>query len=84
MKVAHYQSSSSFSALSVSILWRRVKDKIMISEKSVEAISLPKTATDVASDKLALVTEKPIIHSTKVVTRVSNLTTHWISYWLSW
>lgn len=56
----------------------------MISEKSVEAISLPKTATDVASDKLALVTEKPIIHSTKVATRVSNLTTHWISYWLSW
>lgn len=43
-----------------------------------------KPATDVANDKLALVTEKPIVLSTKVVTRVSNLTTHWISYWLSW
>ncbi len=57
----------------------------------MEAVSLPKPATDLANNTVVLVTERPVmgneklaIHSMKVVTHVSNLATQWICYWLDW
>lgn len=41
-------------------------------------------ATDLANNKASLLTErpseKPTFHSTKVVTHVSNLATHWLGW----
>lgn len=43
------------------VVWRRVKDKFNPTEKSVEAISLPKPVTDVANHNPELVTERLLV-----------------------
>lgn len=55
--------------------------KIRTTEKSEEAIYLPKSATDLANDKQALVSERPAAGNEKPTTHASNLATHWFSYW---
>lgn len=43
----------------------RIKDKINITEKPAEVIALLKPCTDLANDKLALRTERPVVGNVK-------------------